>query len=393
MLNASYWLLLIGGWLVCAAWVYHAIRLALFVYRTPKLSDENLRPGVDELPNVCVIVPARDEGRAIERCLSTLAAQDYPRLHIVAVNDRSADETGAIMERIAAVSNRVTVVHIEDLPDGWLGKNHANWIGACHEAARDCDYLLFTDGDVWFREDCIGRAVTHALGHRLDHLCIAPDMAAHGFLEKAMCHFFGIAFMIGSRVWHVANPARLDAFIGVGAFNFVRRKVYDQFGGHEALRLEVLDDFKLGKLMKAAGGRCSLLMSYGAVSVRWQAGLRGIVLGLEKNAVAGCQFSAVRVAWTLAILLVGFVSPTVIGLAAPGAVRWGWLVTAALQAVSLAWAGYAAGVTLLIGFAFPLCAAAMFWALLRAAFLTLRRGGIVWRGTFHTLDSLRRGMV
>ncbi|HRX84774.1 MAG TPA: glycosyltransferase family 2 protein, partial [Phycisphaerae bacterium] len=317
------WIILAAGWFVCLAWIDRAARLAIFLRRYPPLVRQPA-PALTSDPSVCVIVAARNEADAIAGCLDSLAAQDWRNLHIVAVDDRSDDATGTLMDRSAADSPRVTVVHIRDLPAGWLGKNHANAAAAALPVAREANYLLFTDGDVIFAADAVRRAVGCAERGGLDHLCLTPDIAAHGVLERAVCHFFGFCYLLKCKPWRIPDPRARQAFSGVGAFNLVRREAYVAAGGHEPLRLEVLDDYKLGKLIKSRGGRCLLLDGRSLMRVRWQQGLGGFVRGLEKNAFAGCDFSLLRLAQVIVMILMVFVMPWILGVALVGPARWGW---------------------------------------------------------------------
>ena len=143
--------------------------------------------GVDEperaWSRVSVIVPARDEAGTIEAAAATLMAQDYPNLQIVFVDDRSGDGTGAMMDRLAANDSRVTVVHVEELPEGWLGKVHALAAGW---AASDGEYVLLTDADVHFAPGALRAAVTAAADGGLDHLAACPAIWPAGAVVDVM---------------------------------------------------------------------------------------------------------------------------------------------------------------------------------------------------------------
>ncbi len=342
-------------------------------------------------PAVTVIVPARDEESMISRCLESLSRQDYPNLEIVAVNDRSTDGTGDKMDAVAASDDRVQVVRVNELPSGWLGKSYANKLGFERAAG---DWLLFTDGDVLFREDCIRRAVSHAEVERLDHLALFPELSRAGFWESAASCCFGVLYMAATRPWHARNPLRPDAFAGVGAFNLVRRSAYEAIGTHDRLRMEIVDDLKLAKLIKRAGLSTDILGGRPHVCVRWQVGLRGVVRGLEKNGFAGADFNVgrvIRVASMLAVLALG---PIAGALFAP--TWWSRLPFVLCMCAEVAGFGLAArsqGHRMTVGLVFPVAGLVMAWALLRSAFLTLRRGGVSWRDTFYSLDELRRGLV
>ncbi len=383
---------LIAGWAVFVAWGYMALRLVLHVRSQHPLSalpDEPIPAG----PLVCVIVPACNEAASIEACLRSLVAQDYPPLHVVAIDDRSSDDTGAIMDWLAGLSSRLSVIHVTDLPPGWLGKNHANHLGVQHPQAGQADWLLFTDGDIHFDPDTVRRAVAWAERAGVDHLCMIPHMLAGSVAERAMCVFFGMCYLFKCRPWDLNNKRRPGAFTGVGAFNLVRCPAYRAAGGHEALRLEVADDYKLGKLLKQSGARSMLLDSGQKIRVRWHVGLGGIVRGLEKNAFAGFDYALAAFAVGLAGLLAGFCLPVAAAVATPGAARWGWLAAALGPMSLMGWLARRTGMSPLIGLASPGCALILGWACVRSAVLTLGRSGIRWRGTFYPLSELRAGKV
>src|SRR6267154_1222819 len=142
--------------------------------------DRNLvLPGGN--PRVSIIVPARNEEDIMEQALRTLLALDYDNYEVIAVNDRSDDSTGEIIERVAGSQNPhpfdklragslakdarrvghplLRVIHHRELPAGWMGKTHAMWTAA---KLATGDWLLFTDADVLFKPDSLRRALAYA---------------------------------------------------------------------------------------------------------------------------------------------------------------------------------------------------------------------------------------
>src|SRR6185437_2995379 len=216
--------------------------------RIVPLTDQIGDPGG---PSVSVVVAARDEGPHIERALQSLLGQRYDALEIIAIDDRSGDDTGAILDRMAARDARLRVAHISELPPHWLGKNHALHVGA---AAAVGDYLLFTDADVVFAPDAIARAVAFARARGIDHLTLGPELDSPGLLLTMVVNFFSLGFLLYYRPWHAEDPTRQE-HIGVGAFNLVRAGLYRGFGGHSRIALRPDVDVKLGRLVKLAGGR------------------------------------------------------------------------------------------------------------------------------------------
>src|SRR5690625_2504172 len=107
--------------------------LSLYGLRSiPRLEDLHLGADAErqEWPTVRIVVAAGDEEAEIETAIRSLLAIEYPHLEIVAVDDRSTDGTNAILQRVAAENPRLVVRRIEELPEGWLGKNHALQVGA-----------------------------------------------------------------------------------------------------------------------------------------------------------------------------------------------------------------------------------------------------------------------
>ena len=342
-------------------------------------------------PRVSVIVPCRNEAAGVVAAVSSLLAQDYPDLEIVAVNDRSEDATGALLDGMARQDARLTVLDIRTLPEGWLGKIHA-----VHEGARRAtgEWLLFTDGDVVFAPDALKRSVAFATAHGLGHFVALPTFIADGFLERAFLATF--ALTLSAKL----DPSRLSvpksrAFVGVGAFGLVQRDAYARIGGHERLAFEVADDLKLGLLLRRHGVAQGCLDADGLVSVRWQNGLLATLRGLEKNAFAGCEWrgavAAVAVFLILASTLLPYL-PLVLPLASWTLPLAGIAAALPLVAVGLS-ARRVSGGSGLEGFLAPLAALALAGVIAWSTVLTLARGGILWRGTFYPLDELRRNCV
>jgi len=356
----------------------------------PRLFEVESPPRTD-WPRVSVVVPARNEAPQVEPAVRSLLAQDYPDLEVVAVDDRSQDATGLLLDGLAAHDARLQVVHVETLPEGWLGKNHACASGAQKASG---DWLLFTDGDVFFRADALRRAVAFAEAYGLDHLVAFPSFVTHGFLERAFVVAFGVLFNLKTRVWALRRP-RSRAYVGVGAFNLVRRETYERVGGHRSVAFEVVDDLKLGLVLRRSGARQGAVVSGGLLAVRWQSGLRASLGGLMKNAFAGAEWRWSQVALFCAgFLVVGFVPlatlvlPTVLPVKVLAGTAWlGWAV---LNGIAAREASDGVG---LEGLLFPLACLALVGVLLASALNATLGGGIQWRGTRYPLEALRRGCV
>jgi glycosyltransferase involved in cell wall biosynthesis len=234
----------------------------------------------------------------LARSLPTLLAQDYPHYEVIVVDDRSSDRTPRILEEFARLHKNLRVIPLTELPPGWLGKSHA--LATAHAHATG-DWLIFTDADVRFAPDLARRALASAKRKGWDHLTtfFTPDMA--GFWEKTVLSFWLFSLILWLEPWKVSDP-KSPRYAGSGAFQLLRRSAYEAIGTHRRLALEVVEDLKLGKLVKVRGFRSGMALSDGMVRVRWHEGLHGIIHGLTKNSFAACNYRISRLALNLLLL-------------------------------------------------------------------------------------------
>ena len=372
--------------LVFLFWILQGLRVGRGALRLPHLENHDL---CASCPSISLIFAARDEQEKLPRALATLAQIDYPPLEVIAVNDRSSDATPAILSDAAKRDARLKIVNVDTLPEGWLGKPHALEKG--HEVSGG-EWLLFTDADVCFKPDSLRRAMGMAQSLGLDHLTLMGDVEMHGFWEKTVLTFFALGFYIGTNPAAVSNP-NSNAYLGVGAFQLVKRTAYEASGTHRRLAMEVVDDLKLGKILKRSGFRSGVGLAGDYVSVRWHAGIRSIVHGVTKNFFAVAGYRTETVAFQLAGILCTNVLPFV---ALPFVHGWTKALAAASAVIALAaHAGTARVMRAPIWYALtqPLGAVIFGYMLLRSTVVTLKQGGVVWRDTFYPLDELRRGLV
>lgn len=348
-----------------------------------------LPPHQGAAPPVSLVVPARNEERNVEAAARSLLAQRYPSLEIIAVDDRSTDGTGAILDRLAAEEPRLRVVHLTELPPGWLGKNHALSVGAT--AARG-DWLLFADADVIMAPDSISRAVAYAERRGLDHLTILPDTLMPGLVLKAFVIVGVIIFGMALRPWKARDP-RSRHFVGVGAFNLVRASAYARVGGHEPIRLRPDDDIKLGKILKRSGARQDALSGRGMVSVEWYRTVGETIDGLMKNSFSVVQYNPLLMLGGVPFYLVLGLAPLVALLLGSGPLRWFGGTAVVWQLLLHGFVAREVRLPFHSVLLYPMIYVLFAWIVLRALVLNLSQGGIVWRGTFYPLAELRKNRV
>jgi glycosyltransferase involved in cell wall biosynthesis len=346
--------------------------------------------------SLSVIIPARNEGPGVAAGLRSLLASKGVDLEVIAVDDRSTDETGTAMDALLKASREAGVTyaveHVQDLPAGWLGKPHGMARGA---ALATGEWLLFTDADVVFAEDTLARALAWLEREGGDHLLVVPTVMARSAGEAMMLPFLHVLSIWGPRLWRVADPRSRDA-VGVGAFNLMRRSTYEAVGGWERLRMEVIEDLRMGYLIKQAGFASRVVTGRNLVRIRWAHGAWGVVANLTKNVFAAFRFRiGLSIAGAVAIAVMCLLPFVGIVLGASWDRAWLWPSLASLVALAALYWRYRrfadpnGPLTMLWLLTFPAAALLFVYAMMRSTVLTLVRGGVVWRGTFYPLRELR----
>jgi glycosyltransferase involved in cell wall biosynthesis len=342
------------------------------------------------MPRLSVVVPARNEAAAIARAVGSLLAQDYPDLEVIAVDDRSSDATGELLRELAAGDSRLLALRVDELPAGWLGKNHALWRGADRASG---EWLLFTDADVVFESGALRRAVAYAEAERLDHLTLAPRLAARGLVLRAFVAFFGYAFIA---LWgaYLANDPKSKRGVGIGAFNLIRRSAYERIGTMRALSLRPDDDIRLGRRLRGFGFRQRVLNGNEVLSVEWYPSLGAALSGLEKSMYSSMEYRVVDAAMVLLLILATMVWPFAGVLLLGGidrallAVVVACLVAGLLETYRQAMSARLTPSALVVALLLPFSAACFAYAIARSVYLAETRG-VRWRGTTYPLSLLR----
>lgn len=339
----------------------------------------------DRAPSISVIIPACNEELGIEQALRSVLALDYPRFEVIVVEDRSADRTGEILDRMARENPVFRVVHIKELPPAWLGKNHALQQGA---QLASGDLLLFTDADVVMEPSVLRRAATFLESDKLDHLAAVPRATVPGFWSNAFLGVFALGFSLYVKPWRVKDPKSVK-HIGIGAFNLLRRSAYFAAGGHGPIAMRPDDDMMLGKLLKQRGFRQDMAFATKLLTVAWYGSFRELQGGLMKNLFAAARYSVSVIALGVIFQFGLLVWPWVALVVCRGPVQ-AVNALAVLALCVLFWLN--AGLVGFSGwwcFSVPVGALISIYLLVRSTILTLANGGIRWRGTHYPLDLLR----
>jgi glycosyltransferase involved in cell wall biosynthesis len=377
------------AWLLALLWFWKAVTCAYGLRHIPNLADPKYGHTRSNGQSINVIVPACNEAEKIEACLKSLLDQHHPHLKIIAVDDRSIDSTGTIMDALALQNpDRLSVIHITELPIGWLGKTHAMAIAANHAiSAHYPDYLLFTDADILFHPDAIRLTLAHTVATQADHFVILPTTLVKTAGEGMLLAYLQVMSFWAVRPWKVSDPKARDA-VGVGAFNLVRTSVYQQIGRFESVRMEVVEDLTFGRRIKRAGFRQRIATGPGLVSVHWASGLAGILNGLTKNFFAIFHFRIILLLLACAWIALFCIVPAVLIFLPQTHVPAILILTSVsfLYFLSSRQSMISPWYALLL----PISATLIVYSILRSMVTTLKQGGIIWRGTFYSLSDLRK---
>ena len=226
-----------------------------------------------------------------------------------------------------------------------------------------------------------------------------PDLWPSSLLVDVVLALFCRTFMVALRLWAVADP-KSDAFIGVGAFNLVRREALQHTAGFSWLRMEVGDDAGLGMMLKQSGARSCLVNAHSLLGLHWYRTLQEMAHGAEKAYASAACCNLARML-LLCLVLVGMEWAPLVALASC-AIRFQSLrPIAGLLWPGLAMLAAAVGSSVILArwskrrllpaLFFPLAAVVAAGVMLRSGWLGYRRGGIVWRGTLYPKDQLLAG--
>jgi chlorobactene glucosyltransferase len=259
-------------------------------------------------PLISIIVPARNEAhRVLEKSISSMLAQTYENFEIIVLNDRSTDETGAILAEIKLRNSHSAfqIINGIDPPAGWLGKPHA-----LEQALKSAsgEWILTADADVLFAPETLSTVVDYVEINNFDALTLAPKLIFGSFWETLFMPVFAW-FCLLAMPLHRVNDAGRKETIGVGSFFMFRRTVLEKIGGFETVRAEVAEDLKLAEILKQKGFKLRVDFAPELIETRMYAGFWEIWSGFTKNLFSGMKFSVVKTIFSLFAILVCGVLP------------------------------------------------------------------------------------
>jgi chlorobactene glucosyltransferase len=377
---------LIAG-LVINWWIHSQYHLDVMVGE----SQATQVPDPEEKPLISVVVPARNEARNIERCVTRLLAQDYDPFEVIVVDDRSSDNTPLILANLKASmpleSSRMRVLSGQELPKGWAGKPHALFQGA--EAASG-SWLCFIDADTFAAPNLLSAALASAQEQGADLFTILTGQELGSFWERVVLPVVFTALSVGFSPRRVNDPSKPDA-IANGQFILIRRKVYSAVGGHAAIRDQIVEDKALAQQVKGAGYKLVIADGRQVAHTRMYTSFPEIWEGWTKNIYLGMRD---RLGLLLFGGLVGLAGALLLPLWLFGGLFWlvqagGTAAGVVTSEAALLW-GYVLWKRLQVAVGFqisgwyalslPLGALVFTGMLFRSAFRVLSGKGVTWKG-------------
>jgi cellulose synthase/poly-beta-1,6-N-acetylglucosamine synthase-like glycosyltransferase len=350
-------------------------------------------------PMLSVLVAAKDEQDNIETCVRTLCEQDYPNFEVIAIDDRSTDRTPDILARLQReFPERLTVLTVQRLREGWFGKNNAMRMGV--EASRG-RWLCFTDADCRFvSRRTLSMAMAEAAQQGADLLSVLPVLETKTFWERLIQPVCAAVMILWFHPDRVNNPKSRSAYAN-GAFMLMNREAYDRIGGHASVRTEVNEDMHMARLIKEAGLKLQVIQNddlyrtrmYSTFGQTWRGWSRifyGCLGSVRRIGVAWLILSLMSLLpWVgLVAAVTGLTTGSTLNDGAWGALAWVAAVTVLLQ-TSVMWRFYQltrANPIYSLAYVFG---ASLVWGMLVNA--TMKLGGMTrttWRGTTYRANQV-----
>lgn len=379
-----------AAWVIVLLWLVAAILTLRGLARQKPLQPA--RPGgrllLPDAPLVSILVPARnEESRVLSTCIRSILAQDYGRFEVVAVNDRSTDATGAILNAIAKANARLRVIDGGEPPAGWLGKPYA--LQQALEHAQG-EWILATDADMIFNSMAVRTAVELALANGYDAVTLIPRIECLSFWERVFMPTFGWFMVVAIPIAHINDPGRQEA-VGVGGFFLIRRASLRKVGEYRAVRAEVAEDLRMAELLKGAGARLRIEYAPDLTTTRMQTNLREIWEGFTKNLFAGVKFNVLQAIGASVVVTIGAIAPLVIAVICAVALLTGaegeWLrtlipmlLTWLIQVFIFAVVNRHGDIPLRYAFTVPLGFLLFVAILINSAIRIATGSGVTWKG-------------
>lgn len=362
---------------------YHGIELLKGYRKITYLINSN--SPLKSKPKVSIIIPARNEAQKIKPALLSILQQDYTNYEVILINDRSTDNTLNIIKEFEESYSKLKIFTVNKLPENYLGKSNALQLGA---ANSEGELLLFTDADVIMKKDTLSKAVSYLNEFNLDHLTASPKLNFPNWYLRFLGTIFIIHFTLYAKPYKIYQP-KSKYYIGIGAFNLLKRDVYNLIGGHSKISMRPDDDMQLGKLMKANGFKQEFLQGLGLIEVNWYSSVREMTEGFMKNSYASLNFNIFFGIAAVFTMLLFEVFPFILVFYFDGPPKVLMLLTFHFFFILYSKSAKFSGANKLLAGLYPIGVIHFIFIFAKSIILTLLLGGVYWRNTFYPLSKLK----
>jgi len=262
-------------------WIHNQYQLDIVVTPAPPPNDA---------PLISICIPARNEDANIRKCVEAALGQDYPKVEVIVVDDRSTDKTLEILESDSLLSAKqqatsFQIIHGSELPSGWAGKPHALYQAS---VVATGEWLCFVDADTTLSKVALSSCYIKALETEADLFTVMNRQVLGSFWEKTVMPLVMTALSVGFSPRRVNDPSQRDA-IANGQFILIKRSVYDAVGGHERIKDQIVEDKAISEQVKWNGYRLIVADGSQVVSTRMYTSLKTMWEGWTKNIYLGLR--------------------------------------------------------------------------------------------------------
>lgn len=339
------------------------------------------------LPKLSIIFSALNEEKDIKNALTSLLNLNYPDFEIIAINDRSTDNTPHILDDLQnKYPHRLRVFHVQTLPPGWFGKNHALSFGSEH--ARG-EWLLFTDADVLMKNDLLIQAMNYVIKNKIDHLTIAEKHLTNCFWLQVFYLGKYVTYNMAFKPWRASFPWSKTS-IGHGAFNLVKKSSYVESGGHAAIALECLDDLALGQIIKKKGFKQDTINGYDFIERNWYQSLPDLIHGLQKNGFAFYRYRLLPAMRDIFFAMTFYIWPFFGAVFLSGLLQKINILNILFTLLLFLYIAKQFKIKKYYALFYPAAIAILIFAMINSIIATLKNKGVIWRGTLYSLEQLKK---
>ncbi len=385
------------------AWIVFAYLMKVGRERMIKLRDSKaILP--ENPPKVSILVPAKDEGSHIATCISRVMQQNYPNFEVIAVNDRSSDETGEVLDALVGWDSShhsayggdephpthqtpdpnpqtLKIVHITELPQGWLGKCHALDNGVKHATG---EWLFFVDSDVKLEPDALSKMLALTLARNYDAMSIMTTLQTENQIEKIMLPLLAATWATMFAADQTNEESERDKAVANGQVFLIRKSAYEKVGGHASVKDRIVEDVELMRLLKSNDFKVRFFAGRHLAATRMHTHLKQMYNGWARifiGSARGKIFPMIAALCFMPICVLSSYVAIIFGIASHNPLWYfagivHWLVMTICMGIVWIWSGNSPAYALLLPFSVPIEMSILFFSIRRAI-----SGKVEWRGS------------